>query len=53
MGASKNKLTGAEIFFECLKREKVEVIFGFPGGVVLKIYEKLYDIDFLKHVLTF
>jgi acetolactate synthase-1/2/3 large subunit len=52
MGASKNKFTGAEIFFECLKQEKVDTIFGFPGGVVLKIYEKLYDIDFLQHILV-
>jgi acetolactate synthase-1/2/3 large subunit len=52
MGTSKNKLTGAEIFFECLRREKVEIIFGFPGGAVLKIYEKLYDIDFLQHILV-
>src|SRR5664279_886614 len=51
----KNKgpiLTGAEIFFECLKREKVEHIFGFPGGAVLKLYEQLYDIDFLQHILV-
>jgi acetolactate synthase I/II/III large subunit len=51
----KNKgqvLTGAEIFFECLKREKVEYIFGFPGGAVLKLYEQLYDVDFLQHILV-
>ena len=51
----KNKgqiLTGAEIFFECLKKEKVEHIFGFPGGAVLKLYEQLYDIDFLQHILV-
>lgn len=52
MSPTKNKLSGAEIFFECLKRENVEVIFGYPGGAVLKIYEKLYDIDWLKHVLV-
>jgi len=45
-------LSGADIFFECLKREKVEYIFGYPGGAVLKLYEKLYDIDFLKHILV-
>lgn len=45
-------LTGADIFFECLKREKVEHIFGYPGGAVLKIYEHLYDIDFLQHILV-
>ncbi|MDR3610335.1 MAG: biosynthetic-type acetolactate synthase large subunit [Ignavibacteriaceae bacterium] len=51
----KNKeqiMTGAEIFFECLRREKVEHIFGFPGGAVLKLYEKLYDIDYLQHILV-
>jgi len=46
------KMSGADIFFECLRREGVEHIFGFPGGAVLKIYEKLYDIDFLQHVLV-
>ena len=45
-------LSGADIFFECLKREGVDTIFGFPGGAVLKIYEKLYDIDFLQHILV-
>jgi acetolactate synthase I/II/III large subunit len=45
-------MSGAEIFFECLRREKVEHIFGFPGGAVLKLYEQLYDIDFLQHILV-
>jgi acetolactate synthase-1/2/3 large subunit len=49
---SKNILSGAEIFFECLKREKVEYIFGYPGGANLKIYEQLYDVDFLEHILV-
>ena len=50
MGTTKNMLTGAEIFFEALKKENVEYIFGYPGGATLKIYEKLYDIDFLQHI---
>ena len=45
-------LTGADIFFECLRQEKVEYVFGYPGGAVLKIYEDLYDVDFLKHILV-
>jgi acetolactate synthase-1/2/3 large subunit len=49
---SSEKMFGADIFFECLKREKVEYIFGYPGGAVLKIYEHLYDVDFLKHILV-
>jgi len=46
------KLTGADIFFESLRRENVDVIFGYPGGATLKIYEKLYDVDFLQHILV-
>ena len=48
----KRKLSGAEIFFESLKKEKVEYIFGYPGGATIKLYEKLYDIDYLKHILV-
>ena len=52
MKETKPVMSGAEIFFECLKREKVEIVFGYPGGATLKIYEKLYDVDFLKHILV-
>jgi acetolactate synthase-1/2/3 large subunit len=52
MKENKLKLSGADIFFECLRKEKVEYIFGYPGGAVLKLYEKLYDVDFLQHILT-
>ncbi|MBI9070084.1 MAG: biosynthetic-type acetolactate synthase large subunit [Melioribacteraceae bacterium] len=52
MKAEKQKLTGAEIFFECLREEGVDTIFGYPGGATLQIYEKLYDVDFLEHVLV-
>lgn len=37
------KLTGAQILLESLKREGVEVIFGYPGGQVIPIYDALYD----------
>jgi len=46
------KLSGAQIFFECLKEEKVEHIFGYPGGATIKLYEELYDVDFLEHILV-
>jgi acetolactate synthase-1/2/3 large subunit len=52
MRNSQTAWTGADIFFECLKREKVEYVFGYPGGAVLKLYERLYDVDFLKHILV-
>jgi acetolactate synthase-1/2/3 large subunit len=38
-------MTGAQILIECLKREGVEVMFGYPGGVVLPIFDRLYDSD--------
>lgn len=46
------KLSGAEIFIECLKREKVDTIFGYPGGVVLNIFDLLYDNKDLRLILT-
>jgi acetolactate synthase I/II/III large subunit len=52
MKPTEKTMSGAEIFFEALKREKVEYIFGYPGGANIKIYEQLYDIDHLTHILT-
>lgn len=46
------KLSGAEIFMECLKKEKVDTIFGYPGGVVLNIFDLLYDDKDIKLILT-
>ncbi len=46
------KLNGAQIFVESLKKEGVKVIFGLPGGVVLKIFDVLYDYKDPKVVLT-
>ncbi|MDM5298973.1 acetolactate synthase large subunit [Bacillus pumilus] len=43
-------MNGALMLIEALKREKVEVIFGYPGGAVLPIYDKIYDSG-LFHVL--
>ncbi len=44
-------MNGAQILIECLKREGVEVMFGYPGGVVLPLFDKLYDAD-IKFILT-
>jgi len=46
------KKTGAEIVIECLKREGVKYIFGYPGGVVLNIFDLLYDDRDIKVILT-
>ena len=45
------KMNGAKILIESLKREGVEVIFGYPGGQVLPIFDALYDAD-VKFILT-
>jgi len=46
------KMSGAEIFLECLKREGVKHVFGYPGGVILNIFDLLYDSKDLQLVLT-
>ncbi len=45
-------LTGAEIVIRCLQEEKVEYIFGYPGGSVLYIYDELSKQDKVRHVLV-
>ena len=46
------KLTGAEIFVECLYREGVDTIFGYPGGAVLPIYDAIFQQNHFKHILV-
>jgi acetolactate synthase-1/2/3 large subunit len=45
------ELTGAQIFLECLKKEGVDVVFGFPGGAVIDIYDEIPNYPF-KHILV-
>ena len=46
-----NLLSGAKILLNCLVRENVECIFGYPGGVTLPLYDALYDHE-IRHVLV-
>jgi acetolactate synthase-1/2/3 large subunit len=46
------KRNGAQIFLECLKREGVKHIFGYPGGVVLDIYDELTRHPDIRHILV-
>jgi acetolactate synthase-1/2/3 large subunit len=46
------KISGAEILIESLKREGVKHIFGYPGGVVLNIFDLLYDDKDIQLILT-
>ncbi|HRD33494.1 MAG TPA: acetolactate synthase 3 catalytic subunit [Rhodocyclaceae bacterium] len=45
-------LTGAEIVIRCLQEEKVEYVFGYPGGAVLYIYDALFNQKQVRHVLV-
>lgn len=46
------KLSGAKILLKSLKEMGVDILFGYPGGQVLPIYDALYDEEGLKHILT-
>ena len=46
------ELTGAQILLESLKKEDVDVLFGYPGGAVIDIYDELPRHPELKHVLV-
>jgi len=48
---SSNLVSGAKILLDCLSSEKVECIFGYPGGVTLPLYDAMYDHP-IKHVLV-
>jgi acetolactate synthase-1/2/3 large subunit len=51
-GAPEAKLmSGAQILLECLVRENVDCIFGYPGGVTLPLYDAFYDHP-IRHVLV-
>ena len=44
------KMTGAEILVESLRKQGADLIFGYPGGVLLGVYDTLFDSD-IKHIL--
>ncbi|MEI8215494.1 MAG: biosynthetic-type acetolactate synthase large subunit [Eubacteriales bacterium] len=47
------KLKGSQIIMECLKEQGIDIIFGYPGGQIMPLYDALYDyLGEIKHVLT-
>jgi len=46
------QMTGAKMIVECLKDQGVEVIFGYPGGAVLPIYDEVFQQSGIRHVLV-
>lgn len=49
----KQKITGSEVLLDCLVEEGVDVIFGYPGGAIMPVYDALYHYaDRLSHILV-
>jgi acetolactate synthase-1/2/3 large subunit len=47
------EFTGAQLLLELLKRERVDTIFGYPGGAIMPVYDALYDYrDDMQHILV-
>ena len=50
---SNNKISGAEAVIKCLLNEGVDLIYGYPGGAIMPVYDELYKYqDKLNHILT-
>ncbi|MGI6037594.1 MAG: biosynthetic-type acetolactate synthase large subunit [Limnochordia bacterium] len=45
------RMTGAQAIIAALEKEGVDVVFGYPGGAVLPLYDALYDAN-IRHILT-
>ena len=46
------KFKGARILLECLKEQGTDIIFGYPGGAVLNIYDEIYSFKGITHILA-
>ncbi len=46
------QMTGSEIVLKALRDQGVDVIFGYPGGAVLPIYDALHEQNALRHILV-
>ncbi len=46
------RITGAKMVTESLKEEGVEVVFGYPGGAIMNVYDEIYKQSFFQHILT-
>ena len=45
------KLNGAQVVIESLKKENVDVVFGYPGGVILPLYDEMFKAEYPRHIL--
>ena len=49
---TENRMTGAEIVVKALRDQGVEVVFGYPGGAVLPIYDEIFKQNDIRHILV-
>jgi acetolactate synthase-1/2/3 large subunit len=46
------QLSGSQMVIEALHKEGVKVVFGYPGGAIMNVYDEIYKQNYFKHVLT-
>jgi len=46
------QLTGSQIVIEALQKENTEVVFGYPGGAIMNVYDEIYKQNHFQHILT-
>jgi len=46
------EITGSKIVIEALKAENTEVVFGYPGGAIMNVYDEIYKQNDFQHILT-
>lgn len=46
------KMTGAKMVVESLHQEGVEVVFGYPGGAIMNVYDEIYKQNYFEHILN-
>jgi acetolactate synthase I/II/III large subunit len=46
------QLTGSQIVIEALKKENTEIVFGYPGGAIMNVYDEIYKQNYFEHILV-
>ena len=46
------EMTGSQMVIEALRNEKVEVVFGYPGGAIMNVYDEVYKQKHFTHILS-
>ena len=46
------ELSGSQMVIEALRKENVSVVFGYPGGAIMNVYDEVYKQNYFRHILT-